>query len=211
MSGSGGDLNNSAQIEGATDSTLIGNVSDALKVSISGNASEAELATFSVFAQGVSIGNLKSMISIVNTSGSTVKIKIREIRIINVQTSAVTGVIADFRLQRITGHSAGTSITPDAHDSSDSINGSVTARTGSTVTSELAPVVRRWLFSTDEWGVGSTDVESLDHIFQTVIPAYSPISKTKPFTLNANEGFTIKQMTNSNNGTFDILILFTQE
>jgi hypothetical protein len=212
---SAGDLSGMT-IEGGTDGTTIGNVSDSLKTNVTNfpttqQTSDTELATFVAYAQDIAIGNNKSMVSLVNTSGSSVVIKIREIRIMNVQTTAVTGVIADMRLLRITNHSAGTAITPVAHDTGDTLNGSVTARTGATVTSELTPVYRRWKYSTDEWGVGTLDVEALDQAIQKQSPLYEQVAKTKPFTLRANEGFTIKQVTNSTVGTFDLLLVFTQE
>jgi hypothetical protein len=178
---------------------------------ITGGQGETELATFVVYAQDIAIGNAKSMVSLVNTSGSTVKVKIREIRVINVQNTAVTGVIADFRLLRCVSHSAGTSLTPSSHDTTDSLNGSVTARTGATIATEGTAVLRRWQWSTDEWGVGAQDVESQDHGVALNNPLYEPISKTKPITLNANEGITIKQVTNSTVGSFDLVLVFTQE
>ena len=33
----------------------------------------------------------------------------------------------------------------------------------------------------------------------------------KPFTLRANQGLTLKQITNSTVGTFDVIAVFTQE
>lgn len=203
--------NDDVQLKGATDGTLIGNVSDSLKVAIVGFATEAEYPTFCACAESVQIGNNKSMISIVNTSGSTVKVKIREIKIINVQTTAVTGVVADFRLLRCVTHSVGTALTPASYDTTDSLSVSITARTGATIGTEGTAVLRRWQWSSDEWGPGAADVEASDHALQALIPGYYTINKTKPITLNANEGVTLKQVTNSTVGTFDIMVVFTQE
>lgn len=175
------------------------------------STSETESATFVVYAQDIAIGNNKSMLSILNATGSGVKIRVREVRIINVQNTAVTGVIADYRFLRITGHSAGTSLTPQSHDTDDALNVNVTARTGATITGELSPVLRRWQFSTDEWGVGSSDVESNTHDMQIQNSLFDTAPKTKTITINAGQGIHIKQVTNSTVGTFDILIVFTQE
>jgi len=205
---------NDTAIKGATDGTHIGNVADALKVSIANASvviSEDATATFSAYAQAVQIGNNKIMFSLVNASGSSVKIKIHDIKITNVQTTAVTGVIADFRLQRCVNHSAGTAITPNSFDTTNALNGSVTARTNATITTESAAIMRRALFSTDEWGVGSIDVESYHYPLQLYNSFFKKTDNTKALVLNANEGFTIKQVTNSTVGTFDILVLFTQE
>jgi hypothetical protein len=201
------------KLVGNTDNTVIGNVGDRLKVdtTISGTSQEAEFATFIAYAQGIAIGNNKSMISVVNTTGSTVKVKLRSLKIINVQTTAVTGIIADFRLLRCVTHSAGTSITPNACETTDSLSASVTVRTGATIGTEATGVLRRLQYSTDEWGVGSHDVESNDHVSQLLDNILDTPLKSKPITLLANEGITLKQVTNSAVGTFDIELIFTQE
>jgi hypothetical protein len=210
------DTSNSPEVEilGGTSQTKIGNVSDSLKVSVSNTSlttAETELATFVVNALDVASANNKSLLSLVNTSGSSVKVKIREIRIVNTQNTAVTGVIIDINLLRIVGHSAGTSLTPVAHDTADTLSSSVTARTGSTVTSEGTDVIRHWDMSSDEWGSGTSDVESFDHSISMIVPSYIPPPKTKPITLNANEGVTFKCITNTTTGKFDLVVLFTQE
>lgn len=170
-----------------------------------------ELATFVVSANSTAIGNGKSMLSIVNTSGSTVILKLRELYIINVQNTAVTGIITEFQLKRIVGHSAGTALTPAAYDTNDSLNVSITARTGATVTSEGTDIFKRLTWSSDEWGVGAQDVESGDHEVQLRHNIVEQYPGCKPFTLRANQGLTIKQITNSTVGTFDVVAVFTQE
>lgn len=204
--------NSLVRIVGNSDNTIIGNVADALKVTIaSGTSEEAEFATFNVTAQDVAIGNNKSMISIVNTTGSTVKVKLRSLKIINAQTTAVTGIIANFQLLRCVTHSAGTSLTIAACETSDTLSSSVTARTGATIGTEGTTILRRAKYSTDEWGVGAHDVESNDHILQLGTNLLEVPLKAKPFTLLANEGITLKQITNSAVGSFDIELMFTQE
>lgn len=165
---------------------------------------------FVAVAKGVSIGSGKSMISLVNASGSLVKIKIRQLWIKNVQTAGVTGIVAEFQMNSIVNHSAGTSLTPKAYDSSDTLNGSVTARTGATITSE-GTTWRRWLWSSDEWGPGPQDNETNEHTAHNTIPHYEDKGQWKPITLNANEGIHIKQVTNSTAGTFDLELVFTVE
>lgn len=170
-----------------------------------------ELATFSALAKNIAIGNNKSMISIVNTSESTVKIKIRELYLINSQTSAVTGVISDFSLFRCVTHSGGTSITPQSYDTADSLDSSVTVRTGATIGTESATAFKRWEWSSDEWGVGSLDQEGNDHNTQTNINLVRQEKGCKPITLRANEGLTFKHTVNSTAGSFDVIMVFTQE
>lgn len=203
----------SGKIKGGTDETVIGNVSDALKVTTVGTAvvSDVEPATFIAVASSVAIGNGKSMISLLNASGSAVTVKILNIYLINTQTSAVTGVIADFSLFRCTGHSAGTAITTTTMLTTDSLNASVTARTGATITGEIATPLRRVLWSSDEWGVGGTDVENAQNAAQYQSAFWSNFVRGKRLTLLAGEGVTLKQTVNSTAGTFDVQIIFTQE
>lgn len=174
--------------------------------------SNAEFATFTTAGTGIAVGNNKSMISIFNAD-ATLLAKVHEIYVVNVQTSAVTGVTGVFELRRITGHSGGTLLTPVSMDTTDTLDTDITVRTGSTVSGESANLMWRSLFSTDDWGPGTLDTESNDHIFQTMHPIFArkTDSGSKSLVLRQNEGLTIKFATNSTAGTFDIFLVFTQE
>lgn len=194
------------KIRGNTDNTLIGNVSDNLKVY------PAELPTFVSYVADVAIGNNKSMISILNASGSGVKIKIRDVKIINNKTTGLVGIASDFRFFRFTGHTGGTLITPQTLDTTDTLNVNVSSRTGSTISGESPNPLFRYLWSSDEWGPGTLDTESYDHALQTVFSNYGQNSnKVKPIVLNPGEGLHIKHVVNSTIGNFDFIIFFTQE
>lgn len=171
----------------------------------------AEPATFTVAATDVVLAQNKSMFSLTNQSGSTVFVTIKELFLTNAQTTAVTGVVANFELRRITSHSAGTALTPVSHDSLDTLNGSVTARTGATVAGESATPIRRWKWSSDEWGTGTVDVEAQDHGPQSLLPHYAHRPGIKGIILRPNEGLTLKQTVNTTAGSFDIVAVFTQE
>jgi hypothetical protein len=166
--------------------------------------------TFVVSIVNEPIGSNKSMISLMNAAGSGVTLKIMSIKVINTRTTAVTGIIAEFRVFRITGHSGGTLLAPLTHDSLDSLNANVSARTPATLTGIAANSLYRWLWSSDEWMPGTPDIESSDHVMQTLIATYEDRLGAKPITLRAGEGFTINQITNSTVGNFDIEIVFTQ-
>jgi hypothetical protein len=173
-----------------------------------------ELATFTGIATTTQVANNKSMFSIVNGSGSTVTVRISAIYITSVQTSAVTGVIGTFELRRIVNHSSGTAITAiESMSTGDSLNGSVTVRTNATVTSESTNLLWRSLFSTDEWAVNANlDTASHGHIMTTMFPIWKRADfDNKPIILGANEGLTVKFSTNSTVGSFDIMVVFTQE
>lgn len=177
------------------------------------NRTELEVSSYATFvasSYNTVLGNLKSMLSVVNTTGSTVVFYLHDIRIINTQTAAVTGVVTDFRLRRCTSHSGGTLLTSLPFDTDDTISSSITVRTGATITGESTDSMQRWLWSSDEWGPGTLDVESNDHPHQTLKPAFSSGLLYKPITLRANQGLTIKCETNTTAGSFDIEIIFTQ-
>ena len=194
---------------GNTDSTFIGNKSDRLKVDLE----DMQKETYIVGSTEIAIGNNKSMLSLLNASGSTVVVKLRKLYLLNSQTSAVTGIISDFQLFRFTGHSGGTSLTPLTFDSNDSLNSSVTARTGGTISGEAAAALKRWEISSDEWGTGTLDQEGADHgsglYGQPLYEHTSPFEK--PITLRANEGIHLKHVVSSTAGAFDIYMIFTEE
>lgn len=219
VSGYDGDDVNVKGDDGSADGAKITVTTDGAKKRLDVSASfsstptveEASFATFVAVAQSIAIGNGKSMISLLNGSGSGVVVRIREIWIANAQTTAVTGIMAQFQLIRMTGHSVGTAITPLPHDTSDTLNVNVTARTGATIAGAASVNLKRWYWSSDEYGVGAQDVESEDHNMQNLNPHYIAAGKTRPLTIRAGEGLTINQITNSTVGTFDLYIVFTQE
>ncbi len=170
-----------------------------------------EPATFSAIANDIAIGNNKSMFAIQNTTGSSVVVKIKSIKIINSQTTAVSGIVTDFRIRKITSFTGGTSITPQTFDTNDTLAVNVTTATNSTVSGEAAIDLLRVEYSTDEWGTGTLDVEANDHSKQALIAFYKADQNEKPITLRANQGLTIKNVVNSTAGTFDIEVIFTQE
>lgn len=172
-----------------------------------------EPETFMVPAIATALGNGKSMISIVNAAGSPVLIKIRRIWIVNQRTTAVTGVVTDFRFRRNTGHSAGTDLTANIQelDTNNTLNANVTVRTGATIAGAFAAHLRRYQASSDEWGPGTADVESAAHSDQELRPIYDASLNAQPITLRAGQGFDILCNTNTTAGTFDITLEFTQE
>jgi hypothetical protein len=167
-----------------------------------------ELATFTVVAELTAVGNNKSMIAIQNTGTSIVKL--REVWIINDRTTAVTGVAGEFRLHRITSFTGGTALTPVTFDTLDSLPAGVSVATNSTVSGE-AGLLRTGKWSTDEWGTGTSDVESADHGFQQTEPFWKQTPSGKPITIRQNQGVHIRFATNSTAGEFNLRFVFTTE
>jgi hypothetical protein len=172
---------------------------------------EYELNTFVATAQGVVLGNGKSLLSLVNATGSPVVARVREIWISNAATTAVTGIAALFEGRRITGHSGGTVVTPLSHDTVDSLSVSLSARTAATVTGEDTSGLFARRVSTDEWGPGTLDVEGLAQGLFTMGPVWRVAPPLKPIVLRANEGVSLKCVSNTTAGSFDVTFIFTQE
>lgn len=169
------------------------------------------LSTFNAIGTDIVTSQNKSMFSILNTSARTIRIE--EIYLTNVRTTAVTGVMGVFEIRRITGHSGGSTIANlSAYDTTDVLDVGVTVRTGSIVSGESASLLWRSIFSTDDHGISTLDVPSSQHIFQTMFPIFvKKTTNSKTITLNSNEGLTIKFTPNSATGLFDIFCVFTQE
>lgn len=175
---------------------------------------EKEKATFVTQVTGTAIAQNKSMISILNATTSSAVIKIQEIKIINAQTTDNTGVTAEFRFLRTTGHSAGTLMNILTFDTNDVVDSNVTVRTGATITGEAVVPFFTYRWSSDDFtvtGLDADDAEVREHALQNLIPIYKTSINLKPITLRSNQGLTIKQITNSTAGTFNIIIVFSQE
>lgn len=168
-------------------------------------------ATFIARSEATALASGKSMISLENAAGSAVVVRVMAVNLMNVQTTGVTGVMAEFGARRFTSHSAGTSITIDGRDSSDAINGSVTARTGATITGDSGVNnFGRRIWSADEHGVGGLDVQSNDAATQNTAPSFN-FSHGEPVILRAGEGLHIRMNTATAVGSYDLEIIFTQE
>lgn len=169
-----------------------------------------EEPTFVVQVTGAAIGNGKSMLSLLNTG--TAVMRLRELWIINSQTTSVTGIVGEFQARRITGHSAGTNLTGNIlpHDTADAVPAGLSARTGATVAGQAAVALWRRLFSTDEFGPGAQDVESNDHAHGNHTPVYKSEPPKKPITIRQNEGVHILFNTNSTAGSFDVVAVLSE-
>jgi len=177
-----------------------------------------ERATWSAIATGISVANNKSMISILNATGTVVVVRLREIWVENTQVTSNTGIVGRFEVHRMTGHSAGTLITPLSYDTADALDVNVTVRTGATIAGEVAGILWQKIWSTDQKqgprggiGVGNSAGTLVDHTQQALTPFWSRKDLLeRAFTLRSNQGFTVKFATNSTSGTFDLTLVFTQ-
>jgi hypothetical protein len=167
-----------------------------------------ELPTFSVVAENITVGNNKSMIAIQNTGTSV--LTLREIWIINDQTTAVTGVAGEFRVHRIASFTGGTALTPATFDTTDSLPAGITVATGATIATETT-LLRTGKWSTDEWGTGTLDVEANDHAAQNNGPFWKQTPSGKGLVIRQNQGVHVRFATNSTAGAFNLRFIFTTE
>ena len=166
--------------------------------------------TFVVSAQGIAPGNGKSMISLANGSGSGKTIRIQAISFYPVTDSAVAGVNVQFDGFKFTTHASGTSLTPIALDSSNSLSGSVTAQTNATITGSGTIALDSWFQNSDEItsaGLTPSAQASIDGQRRRVYGG----CEMQPIVVRAGEGFHIKCQTNTTVGAFSVFIWFTQE
>lgn len=170
-----------------------------------------ELATFNAVATAITTAQNKSLLSVFNSSSRIVRLE--EIYLINVRTTAVTGVSGFFELRRITGHSGGSVVSNiESYETSDVLDVGITVRTSAIVSGESVKLLWRSMFSTDDFGTQALDMDGIEHVFQTMFPVFvKRTNNSKTITLKQNEGLNIKFVTNTTTGLFDVFCVFTQE
>lgn len=168
-------------------------------------------ATYRVFAQDIVFAANKTMVCVFNGTGTGVTIKPYRVFVYNNQTTAVSGVLTNLELRKITAASGGTSIAAVAHVSNNAaLSANVVIGTNQTVTP--TDLYRRVIWSTDE-PAGTNIAITLDEIetFHPLVCIWSQgyaDTTIDPITLNANEGIAVIN-TGAIVGQCDLLIEFT--
>lgn len=141
---------------------------------------------------------------------STKKVRIKRILIFNWQVTAVTGVMLEFLLERITARTAGTSATINPLDLNDSLTAGITASSGDTSVTE-STVLRRMFSANEEVILATlnTTTERGFHFDDNIV--YEAMFENTPLTLRQNQGISLKQITSSTVGSVSIVIEFTEE
>lgn len=166
--------------------------------------------TYTAGYSGITFAANKSMLSIFNGSGSGRIVRVYRAWVLNNQTSAVTGVLTTFRIERTSSQSGGTSITAVKHDTTnENLPAQVVIATGATITA--SGTLRTFIWSNDEAAVGTGTWDE----FETLIPlccvwdAGYGDSNVQPITLREGEGFSITHTGSTTVGNCDIFIEFT--
>lgn len=167
--------------------------------------------TYTAYATGIAFASNKSLLGLFNAH-ATRKVKIYRVWALNNQTAAVTGVLTSMLLRKISVLSAGTAVTPVAHDSANATVDltSVTCVTGGTATNTADNALRQIMWSGDEPAVSSATSDEL----QCIVPLMCIWDSTgdtniEPFVLNTNEGLHLVQPGANAVGILDIAFEFT--
>jgi predicted aconitase with swiveling domain len=156
----------------------------------------------------------QSMLSLALATPSTVgALRIRDIRIRSTQQTNIAGVIAFFELRRFATHSAGTVVSANKPDSVDALSGDVTIRKGAVISGEEASTFDpQWIMSTDEYGVGTIELESEQVALSATGNMIPDGDGLRLPTIRPGEGINVKLISPAAPpGTFEVTFLFTQE
>lgn len=170
-----------------------------------GAAYQTAAATWIAVAETTCANALRHF-SLLNTDANNV-VKIKKIFVAITQEATVAGAALRFDIKRITDHSGGSDITPLQHDTTEAaLPAGITCKRGATTTEGalLFPLT----FSNDEELLTQTSGAQLLMAGLNWIP--EGIELQEP-TLRQNEGFCIRQITNSSVGTLAWIVVFTVE
>ncbi len=172
-------------------------------------------ATFRAVFDAVALGNGKYIASIMNTNTSY-DVVIQSVRVRNANLDAVTGVITELTLRRISALTAATAITPIADDpETDTLPTGVTCDSnGGTVTDVTGGLIVRF-HRTGEEQVLAADNHLLLESTHTGSLVYERKDGERGIVLSgttaANRGIAVKCETNTTAGDLNVEIVFTIE
>lgn len=171
--------------------------------------------TYMVSATGVgwSTAN-KVLFSLYNGSGSGRIVRISRIWVVNNQITAVTGVLENFSLFKLTTDTSGgtpTTLTPVKLDSiNEDIPAQIVCRTNNT-TNGTGVLLRRYYFSGDEPAVGTFSWDELETFFSLncIWDVGYGNSQVQKLTLREGEGISLYQAAIASSvGNIDIFVEF---
>lgn len=163
---------------------------------------------YAVFDRIVPAAN-KYMATIFNTSASRL-VRVNRIWAYNWQVGAVTGVVLDQELRRITARTVGVAVTPLAGDSADTLSTGITADTASTVVTEVAGgMYQRIITYSEEATLAQGYVTG--RVQDAGALQYERPPWARGYVLRENEGLTVKNITSSTVGSVSYIFEFTDE
>ena len=166
------------------------------------------LPTFRVLASAIVPATNKYHLVLRNNAASAQKLHLLGLYAINDNVTAVTGVINQFRLLRVTGTPTLTAITPYAFDSADTALANVTA--GHTATAGLTDssiILPLSLSSEEQTAVPTNTGMFLHHM--NLLPQHHPHGR--PLALNPDQAVAVKQIGAGAVGALSWIIDFAVE
>ena len=167
--------------------------------------------TWTAYFPGVSFNNDTILCGVINNSSSKV-VKIRRVRFLNAQATAVAGMVCfgEFRRYTSATWSSYSAVSPFPHDTNNTALSDIYAGTGGTI-SGTSNVLRNYIWSSDEPAVGGATVDEWETVssFNIVWELGFGDANLTSLTLNEDEMVCIYNMSGST-GTVDIWITFTE-
>jgi hypothetical protein len=151
-------------------------------------------------------GANKYMATLFNTS-TTRKVVVTHVWRFNWAVAAVTGILLEQYLARITARTTGTGVTIFADDTADTLSAGITADTNSTVVTE-AHIIARSFASSEEMALAATGIVLSNAIDDASEVLYQRREGQRGLTLRQNQGLTVRNVTSSTVGTVSYIIEF---
>lgn len=172
-------------------------------------------ATFRGFFDAIALGNGKYLASIMNTS-TTHDVVIQSVRVRHANLDAVTGVITEMTLRRISAGTAATAVTPLADDpETDTLPSGITLDANLGTVSDVSGGIISRFHRTGEEGILAADTLLLHGMTHQGSLVYERRDGCRGITLSgttaANRGIAVKCETNTTAGDVNIEIEFTVE
>lgn len=167
--------------------------------------------TFYAYYDRIAPAGNKYMATLFNASANR-KVTITKIAWITNAITAVTGVVLDMYIARITARTAGTAVPIWSRDSNYNLSNGITADTNSTAVTE-SYIMQRFVGSSEESPVATTALNTYGAggLAGPGATLYVKLPGTDGETLRPNQGITIRCVTASTVGVLSFLIEFLDE
>lgn len=166
--------------------------------------------TFVVHTGAVAMAANKFFFSIFNGNANNI-IQIQKIKVLNRQTAAVTGVFCEMQLKRGGALTGGVALTPVLTNTTKTLPSGITIVTNTTsVTAEETNPIDKITLTTEEISPTATSkVATSNAGLQELFPMLVYPYPMEPPTLNQNQSISMKQITSTTVGTYELAIYFT--
>ena len=148
----------------------------------------------------------KYMATLFNTS-ATRKVVVTHVWRLNWQVAAVTGILLEQYLARITARTAGTTVTIRTDDTADTLSAGITADHLSTSVTEDHIITRSFAVS-EEMALAATGLALALGFDETGQILYARRDGQRGLTLRQNQGLSVRNVTSSTVGTVSYVIEF---